>query len=352
MSPWKHISARPRLSDGKLSAITSIQAMQSYICTRWTRLLSGWTGCFSASLDGCASGLSSQDACQRGCRSGFCLTQGPEKCNRPGSACHQSHSPSDWTLYVQLHRVGAPPLAHDDGDERGGYNSLPRRSACLDQLWRALLNVSRRLRSRLKRCDTSSLNAPALLLLPVAPNLCQLSRQPNQRQPPWSPDLRRRGAIEGANARKDATTSLSAKDPGPRLPWIQCLRILPDQPGRRRRDPSLATIGPHGKRPLIVSLATSRNAWCREKCVFGSSLARYGTQVSDRCDSGQNKTQTFSKREHASFSASHKHPALMQPVCTAVSTPCHAGRGLAGREQHQVEGHMLSSRNYGNYDMA
>ncbi len=52
--------------------------------------------------------------------------------------------------------------------------------------------------------------------------------------------------------------------------------------------------------------------------------------MSDRCDSGQNKTQTFSKREQASFSASHKRLALMQPVCTAVSTPCHVGRGLAG----------------------
>ncbi len=95
-------------------------SLQSYICTRWTRLLSGWTGYFSAALDGCASGLSSQDAHQRGCRSGFCLTQAPENCNRPGSAHHQSHS--DWTLYVQPHCVGAPPLAHDDGDERGHDN--------------------------------------------------------------------------------------------------------------------------------------------------------------------------------------------------------------------------------------
>ncbi len=81
-----------------------------------------------------------------------------------------------------------------------------------------------------------------------------------------------------------------------------------------------------------VSLATSRNAGCREKMlgVFGSSLAHYGAQVTDRCDSGQNKTQTFSKSEQASFSASHKRPALMQPVCTAVSNPCHVGRGLAG----------------------
>ncbi len=31
-----------------------------------------------------------------------------------------------------------------------------------------------------------------------------------------------------------------------------------------------------------------------------------------------------------SFSAYHKCPALMQPIFKAVSTPCHAGRGLAG----------------------
>ncbi len=30
---------------------TSIQAVQSYICTHWTRLLNGWTACFSAALD-------------------------------------------------------------------------------------------------------------------------------------------------------------------------------------------------------------------------------------------------------------------------------------------------------------
>ncbi len=48
------------------------------------------------------------------------------------------------------------------------------------------------------------------------------------------------------------------------------------------------------------------------------------------CDSGQNKTHTFSKREQKSFFAYHRFPAIMQPVCTAVSTPCHADRGLAG----------------------
>ncbi len=82
-----------------------------------------------------------------------------------------------------------------------------------------------------------------------------------------------------------------------------------------------------------MSLATSRDAWCIEKIVFCSSLARYSSQVSDHCDSVQNKSHTFSKRQQISFSASHKCPALMQPVCTALSNPCHTGQGLAGHPQ-------------------
>ncbi len=41
-----------------------------------------------------------------------------------------------------------------------------------------------------------------------------------------SPDLQRDGKIEGAHTRHDATPSQSAKDPGPRSPRIQRLRIL------------------------------------------------------------------------------------------------------------------------------
>ncbi len=71
----------------------------------------------------------------------------------------------------------------------------------------------------------------------------------------------------------------------------------------------------------------------KRKCVHGSSRAHYSAQVSERCESGQNKTHTFSKREQEYFSAYHKRPALMQPVCTAVSIPCHTGQGLAGHPQ-------------------
>ncbi len=42
----------------------SVQAVQSHICTRWKRLLGGWTSGFSAALYGCAPGLPGQDARQ------------------------------------------------------------------------------------------------------------------------------------------------------------------------------------------------------------------------------------------------------------------------------------------------
>ncbi len=65
------------------------------------------------------------------------------------------------------------------------------------------------------------------------------------------PDLLRVGEIEGAHARHDATPSRSAKDPGPKSPWVQRLRSPLDQPGRKRRGPSLATAGPPCKQPLM-----------------------------------------------------------------------------------------------------
>ncbi len=81
------------------------------------------------------------------------------------------------------------------------------------------------------------------------------------------PDLWRRGEIEGAHARQDDTTSLSAKDPGPRLPWIWCLRSLPDQPGRRRQGPSLPIARPPRKR-LLMCLSPPRETLDAEEKVF------------------------------------------------------------------------------------
>ncbi len=97
----------------------SVQSVQSHIRTRWTRLFGGWTSGFSATLYGCAPRLPGQDARQWGSRSGCSFTQVPEERDRPGSTCHQSHRPGHRAFDVQPDSVGAPPLAHDDGDERG-----------------------------------------------------------------------------------------------------------------------------------------------------------------------------------------------------------------------------------------
>ncbi len=51
----------------------------------------------------------------------------------PGSTRHQSHSPGHWAFDVQLDSIKVPPLAHDDGDERGRQSSLPRSSGFVRQ---------------------------------------------------------------------------------------------------------------------------------------------------------------------------------------------------------------------------
>ncbi len=66
-------------------------------------------------------------------RSGFSLSQGLEERNIPGSKRHQRHHPSHRAFDVQPYSVGAPPLAHNDGDERRGQISLPRRSNLVRQ---------------------------------------------------------------------------------------------------------------------------------------------------------------------------------------------------------------------------
>ncbi len=143
----------------------SIQAVQSHICTRWTRLLGSWTSGISAALYGCAPGLPGQDARQWGSRSGCSFTQRPEERDRPGSTCHQSHRPSHRASDVQPDSIRAPPLAHDDGDERGGQSSFLDAPVLSGSLFgpsvEGMLNTSRRLRSHLRRCKTSSLSAPS-----------------------------------------------------------------------------------------------------------------------------------------------------------------------------------------------
>ncbi len=125
----------------------------------------------------------------------------------------------------------------------------------------------------------SSLSAPSLLLLPIAPSLHRLSRQLNQRQPPLIPDLLRVGEIEGTHARHDTTPSRSAKYPGPRLPWFQRIRTPPDQPDRKRRGPSLATTGQPRKQPLMC-LSPPRFILGAEESVF---LVPHGPTLAPSC---------------------------------------------------------------------
>ncbi len=105
---------------------------------------------------------------------------------------------------------------------------------------------------------------------------------------------------------------------------IRSLRNPPEEPGRKRMGPSLATAGTPRKQPLSY-LSPPRLTLGAEESVF---MDPHGPTIAPRCPTAviADKTHTFSKRVQI-FSAYHKRPALMQPVCTAVSTPCHAGRG-------------------------
>ncbi len=253
----------------------------------------GWTSGFRASPDGCAPGLPGQDARQWGSRSGFSLSQGPVERDRPGSKHSQSHCPSHRAFNVQPYSVGAPLLAHDDGDER--QSSLPWRSnnrllirqpvwtSCGGLCWtfQGGSEVVSAMRLFLpKRTSSSSASS-----CPRPGPTQQTAKSTPTAPGPRPPD---------AHAWHDATLSRSAKDPCPRSYWFRRLRNPPEQPGRKRRGPSLATAGPILQAAFIVFLAAPLIAGRREKCVHGSSWANYSAQVSDRCDNGQNKTHTFS----------------------------------------------------------
>ncbi len=70
---------------------------------------------------------------------------------------------------------------------------------------------------------------------------------------------------------------------------------------QKKRGSSLGTAGPLRKQPLMCLSPPRLTLGCRGKCVFGSPRTHYSAQVSDRCDSRQNKTHIFSKREQKSF---------------------------------------------------
>ncbi len=206
---------------------------------------------------------------------------------RVGSSGGDHSSPSSLTAFVITRMSSSSTLSlalrKADDAKRASFSSGSLFGLCVESLAEHFTEAlkSLDLMCHIKRCDTSSLSAPALLLLPVAPGLRRLSRQLNQRQPPRSPDLLR----VNAHARHDATPSWSAKDPGPRLPWIRRLRCPPDQPGRKRR----ARVSlPLRKQPLMCLSTPRLMLGAEESVILGPH-------------SGLNKTHIFSKKRATIF---------------------------------------------------
>ncbi len=54
-----------------------------------------------------------------------CDSQGADKCNRPGTACHPGHRPGDREVHDQPGSVRAPPVAHADGNQVRRQGPLP-----------------------------------------------------------------------------------------------------------------------------------------------------------------------------------------------------------------------------------
>ncbi len=66
-----------------------------------------------------------------------------------------------------------------------------------------------------------------------------------------------------------------------------------------------------------MSLTTPLSAGRRGKCVHESSRAHYSTELSDHCDSGQNKTHIFSKSDQKSFLST----ISVLPLCNQSAQP-------------------------------
>ncbi len=137
-----------------------------------------------------------------------------------------------------------------------GNTTLTLRSAGLTALI-ARVSVLASQCSRIAFFSESDSAPPVLLLLPVATDLRRLSRQQNQRQPPWSPDLLRVDEIEGTHARHDATSSRSTKDPGPKSPWIRHL-------GERVLNTMAAARASSTRRLYALKWSIS-SAWCKDR---------------------------------------------------------------------------------------
>ncbi len=132
-----------------------------------------------------------------------------------------------------------------------------------------------------------------------------------------SPDLLRIGEIEGAHARHNTTPFRSPKDPGPRSPWIRPLRNPPEQPGKKRRGPSLATAGPPRKQPLMC-LSPPRLALDAEESIF---MDPHGPTIAPRCPT----SVIADKIKHIHFQKERKNICMpticVLPLCSQSAQP-------------------------------
>ncbi len=113
-----------------------------------------------------------------------------------------------------------------------------------------------------------------------------------------------------------------ALDPAPQNSWlIRRINLAwvsrPPGPESRYRQTTQQAVS-------NVPLVTSLSAGCRGKCVIDSPRAHSSARASNRCDSGQNKTHTFSYRVRERCARATR-PSVFGPkrsrVC--ISTTCY-----------------------------
>ncbi len=215
------------------------------------------------------------------------------------------------------------------GDERGGWSSLPRRSDFVSQpVWTSCRGLCWTLHGGLEVVSSDatlhSLSAPALLPASSRPRPVQTQQtaKPKPATPEPRPPEGHRGSRRYPFPKHQGHRPKITLDPAPqKYSWSA---------RQKKRGSSLGTAGPLRKQPLMC-LSPPRLTLGAEESVF---LVPHGPTIAPRCPTAviadKIKHIYFQKESKSLISAYHKHPALMQPVFTTVSTSCHTGRGLAG----------------------
>ncbi len=134
MSLWPHISARPPLLNGRRGRAIRPSRIESHLHSldAPTRRLDKWLQCWTLWL--CSR--SSRPRCSP-VRKPVWMQLHPRTWGARQTLLYVPPKPlpGHRAFDVQPGSIRAPPLAHDDGDERGGQSSLPRRSGVRQPVW-------------------------------------------------------------------------------------------------------------------------------------------------------------------------------------------------------------------------